>query len=75
MILELLNIKVMAKQNQATGNKAQRGGDTSRTSSQGRKLASGGKPGKKGNAELDETNNSPVADQKKNSERQKGKNG
>ena len=65
----------MAKQDQAAGSKAQRGGDTGRTSSQGRKLASGGGPGHKGNAEMDDTNNSPVAGKKKNDTRNKTKNG
>jgi len=49
-----------------TGNtKAERGGDTSRSSSQGRKLSSGGRPGKKGNPEIDETTHNPVAGSQK----------
>jgi hypothetical protein len=44
----------MQKKAQVADSKAARGGDTSRSSSQGRKLASGGNTGKRGNAEIDE---------------------
>ena len=39
---------------QEKSSKAARGGDTSRTSSQGRKLSSGGNPDKRGNKEKEE---------------------
>jgi hypothetical protein len=52
------------KQSRGT-NKSQRGGDTSRTSSQGRKLASGGNTAdKRGNEEIDENTKSPKATRK-----------
>jgi hypothetical protein len=44
----------MQKRMHIADSKAARGGDTSRTSSQGRKLASGGNTGKRGDAEIDE---------------------
>jgi hypothetical protein len=44
----------------ATGK--QRKGDTTRTSSQGRKLASGGNTNKKGEPEIDESSKTPVKD-------------
>ena len=50
----------MATKKKATSAKA-RGGDTSRTSSQGRKLASGGnKNSKGGDDEIDESSKAPV---------------
>ena len=44
--------------------KEERGGDTSRSSSQGRKLTSGGKQGKRGNPQMNEATHSPVRDEK-----------
>ena len=55
----------MPKQNQPGNNKTQRKGDTSRTSSQGRKQASGGNPDKKGTPEIDEATKTPVTELKK----------
>jgi hypothetical protein len=46
-------------QDKKTANKEQ---DTSRTSNQGRKLASGGDTEKRGNPEIDENTNSPKSD-------------
>lgn len=55
----------MPKQIQSDNNKAQREGDTSRTSNQGRKLASGGNPNKKGTPEIEEVTKTPVTELKK----------
>jgi hypothetical protein len=44
----------MQKQTKSSASKAERKGDTGRTSSQGRKLSSGGNPKKKGDPEIDE---------------------
>lgn len=62
----------MQKKETAITNKAKRGGDTGRTSSQGRKLASGGNLTKRGEPEIDEASKSPKAGQKRNAQ---GKNG
>lgn len=48
----------MAKQN-SNADQARRKGDTSRSSSQGRKTSSGGNLNKRGNAELDENTKTP----------------
>ena len=53
----------MRKQNQSN-RKTNRGGDTSRTSSQGRKLASG-ENDKRSDQEMDETTKSPRMSQRK----------
>ena len=55
----------MQKQTKPATSKAARIGDTGRTSSQGRKLSTGGEINKKGNPELDENTKSPKADLKK----------
>ena len=47
--------------------KAQRGGDTSRSSSQGRKLASGGTTEGKHNKEMDDQTHSPKSAKNDNS--------
>jgi hypothetical protein len=47
----------------------QRTGDTSRTSNQGRKLASGGRSNDRRNAEMDEDTNSPRSETRKNGNR------
>jgi hypothetical protein len=44
----------MQKRMHVADSKTARGGDTSRTSNQGRKLASGGTTDKRGDAEIDE---------------------
>jgi hypothetical protein len=55
MILgQLVAKRVMQKRMHVADSKAARGGDTSRTSSQGRKAASGGNFDKRGNPEIDE---------------------
>jgi hypothetical protein len=56
----------MQKQTQKGSTKQERGGDTTRSSSQGRKLSSGGDIGRKqkGNPEQDETTKSPKAEKK-----------
>ena len=46
--------------NENANSKQERGGDTSRTSSQGRKLSSGGNLDKKGDPQQDEATHSPV---------------
>jgi hypothetical protein len=55
----------MQKTNQSGASKAERGGDTSRTSNQGRKEASGGRKGARGNPEIDEATHSPKSGQNK----------
>jgi hypothetical protein len=55
----------MQKTNQTGRSKTERGGDTSRSSSQGRKEASGGRTGKRGNPEIDDDTHSPKAGRKK----------
>lgn len=51
----------MENNKKESGNsKQERGGDTSRSSSQGRKLSSGGDLNKKGNPQQDEGTHSPV---------------
>jgi hypothetical protein len=55
----------MKTKNQSGNSKAERGGDTTRTSSQGRKQGSGGVIGKRGNPEIDDATHSPKAGQKK----------
>jgi hypothetical protein len=59
----------MQKQTQPATSKAARKGDTGRTSSQGRKLSSGGDPSKKGNPEIDENTKNPKAESKKTKDR------
>jgi hypothetical protein len=54
----------MSLYNQAATGKIRKG-DTRRTSSQGRKLASGGDPNKKGAPKVDEITKTPVAELKK----------
>ena len=61
----------MQKQTQPVSSKAARKGDTGRTSSQGRKLSSGGDRLKKGDPEIDENTKAPKAESKK----EKGKPG
>jgi len=57
----------MPKQMKTGSGKAARSGDTGRTSSQGRKLSTGGGDlNKKGDAQLDENTKSPKAGSKKN---------
>jgi hypothetical protein len=55
----------MKAKNQTGRNKAEHGGNTTRTSSQGRKTALGGNTGKRGNPEMDDATHSPKAGQKK----------
>lgn len=55
----------MKKQIQSSASKAERKGDTGRTSSQGRKLSSGGTPDKKGDSQMEENTKSPKARSKK----------
>ena len=55
----------MEKQNNKGDSKAARGGDTGRTSSQGRKLASGGNSEKRGDPAMDESTKSPKKQAKK----------
>ncbi|MBC7948888.1 MAG: hypothetical protein H7Y42_13445 [Chitinophagaceae bacterium] len=55
----------MAKQAQSSSSKAQRGGDTSRSSSQGRKASSGGSATRRGNPQIDEATKAPTAGAKK----------
>lgn len=55
----------MQKQNQTDSNKQLRKGDTGRSSSQGRKLSSGGTPDKKGDPEIDELSKTPKTELKK----------
>ena len=55
----------MAKQHIKGDSKAARGGDTSRSSSQGRKLSSGGDKNKKGDPEMDDATKSPKSKTKK----------
>lgn len=59
----------MQKQTQPASSKAARKGDTARTSSQGRKLSSGGDLLKKGNPEKDENTKNPKSESKKIKER------
>src|SRR5688572_16092022 len=54
-------ISFMAQKTRPGNSKAERGGDTTRSSSQGRKLSSGGNTNKKGNPEVDDATHSPVA--------------
>jgi hypothetical protein len=56
---------VMQKKIKPAPGKTARKGDTGRTSSQGRKLSTGGEIKKKGSPELDENTKSPKADLKK----------
>ena len=51
----------MEKKEQSGTSKAARGGDTSRSSSQGRKLSSGGHADRKGDPEMDDATHSPKA--------------
>jgi hypothetical protein len=60
-----LKIDIMRNENMTAASKAERGGDTSRTSSQGRKQSSGGALKKRGNPEMDEVTHSPKAGQDK----------
>jgi hypothetical protein len=59
--LSLLKPFYMSIYNQSATGK-QRKGDTKRTSSQGRKLSSGGEANKKGEPEIDESSKAPVKD-------------
>lgn len=61
----------MKKQTQLTTSKTRKG-DTSRTSSQGRKLASGGNINDKGDPEQDEATKSPKAGPAKPTKRPRG---
>ena len=56
---------VMQKQTRPVTSKPARKGDTGRTSSQGRKLSSGGDLMKKGDPEIDENTKAPKAESKK----------
>jgi hypothetical protein len=60
MVYEVYLKKLMA-QTRNGKTKAARGGDTSRSSSQGRKLSSGGKSPRRGNPEIDDQTHSPKA--------------
>ena len=55
----------MANKNNQKNKQPDRKGDTSRTSSQGRKTASGGDVNKRGNNEMDEDIKTPVKDMNK----------
>jgi hypothetical protein len=59
----------MQKQTQSATSKAARKGDTARTSSQGRKLSSGGDPLRKGNPEIDENTKKPKTESNKTKDR------
>jgi hypothetical protein len=59
------------QQKSSTGtSKAARGGDTGRTSSQGRKESSGGLRDQRGNPQIDEASHSPKSGQKKASRKE-----
>ena len=55
----------MKKENNTGNTKAERGGDTSRSSSQGRKIASGKRTGTRGNPEMDEATHREKSEQGK----------
>lgn len=50
---------------QSAGSKQSRKGDTSRTSSQGRKLSSGPKSNKKGSPDMNEDTKNPIKEEQK----------
>lgn len=55
----------MANKNNPKNKQPDRKGDTSRTSNEGRKIASGGETNKRGNKEIDESTKMPVKDKNK----------
>lgn len=64
------------KEEPTRGSKAERGGDTSRTSSQGRKLSSGGEiqNDRKGDPEIDDDSKVPVTEKNKNDDKNEDRN-